>query len=90
MTARRPRRSQRDALRQLVTGLNDATEQRKRYKRGTRRFFEAGEAQRRYRRILLDDELFGRFIEGHSSIEGDSSIDPEGNGRTRARPERNS
>ena len=79
MTACGARRSQRDALRQLVTRLNSATERREGSRRGTREFQEATESERRYQRILLDDELFERFIEG------DASLDPQGNGRTRPR-----
>ena len=73
--ARIPRRSQRDALRQLVTRLNTATERREDARRGTREFREAERAERRYQRILLDDDLFERFIEG------EGNLDPQGNGR---------
>ncbi len=78
--ARGAARSQHDALRQLVTRLNRATERRERSRGGTREFREARDTERRYQRILLDDELFERFIEG------EWSVDPEGNGRTRPRP----
>ena len=77
--ARIPRRSQRDALRQLVTRLNTATERREDARRGTREFREAERAERRYQRILLDDDLFERFIEG------EGNLDPQGNGRQLSR-----
>ena len=76
--------SEREALRDLVARVNDATEQREDSRRGTREFAEAEAARRRYRRILLDDGLFERFIAG------DEALRQHGNGKKRvpgAKPE---
>ncbi len=54
--------SEREAIRDLVSRLSNATNRRERSKGGTREFREADEARLRYRHILLDDELFERFI----------------------------
>ena len=63
MVARgRGRASEREAIRDLVSRLTSATNRRERFKVGTREFREADEARLRYRHILLDDELFERFI----------------------------
>lgn len=63
MVARgRGRASEREAIRDLVSRLSNATNRRERSKGGTREFREADEARLRYRHILLDDELFERFI----------------------------
>jgi hypothetical protein len=63
MVARgRGRASEREAIRDLVSRLTNATNRRERSKGGTREFREADEARLRYRHILLDDELFERFI----------------------------
>lgn len=61
-TRGRGRASEREAIRDLVSRLTNATNRRERSKGGTREFREADEARLRYRRILLDDELFERFI----------------------------
>jgi len=74
-TAQSSRKSERDALRTLVAHLNNATERREGSRRGTREFREAERAERRYQRILLDDDSFERFIDG------EESLDPEDNGR---------
>lgn len=58
----RGRASEREAIHDLVSRLSNATNQRERSKGGTREFREADEARLRYRHILLDDELFERFI----------------------------
>jgi hypothetical protein len=63
MVARgRGRASAREAIRDLVSRLSNATNRRERSTGGTREFREADEARLRYRHILLDDELFERFI----------------------------
>jgi hypothetical protein len=54
--------SEREAIRDLGSRLTNATNRRERSKGGTREFREADEARLRYRHILLDDELFERFI----------------------------
>lgn len=56
------RASEREAIRELVSRLTNATNRRERSTGGTREFREADEALLRYRHILLDDELFERFI----------------------------
>lgn len=73
MVARgRGRLSQPEAIRDLVSRLNSATNRRERSTGGTREFREADEARLRYRHILLDDELFERFIgaDGAATTEG--------------------
>jgi hypothetical protein len=62
VTRGRGRASAREAIRDLVSRLTNATNQREGSKGGTREFREADEARLRYRHILLDDELFERFI----------------------------
>jgi hypothetical protein len=54
--------SEPEAIRDLVSRLTNATNRRERSKGGTREFREADEARLRYRHILLDDDLFERFI----------------------------
>jgi hypothetical protein len=58
----RGRASERDAIRDLVSRLTNATNRRERSEGGTPEFREADAARLRYRHILLDDELFERFI----------------------------
>lgn len=78
--------TQHEALRELVDGLNQATERRERARRGTRAFRDAEEIERRYREILLDDELFGRFLSGDPTLEADLPLDLDPNGRRGAPP----
>jgi hypothetical protein len=68
----RGRASEREAIRDLVSRLTNATNRRDRSEVGTPEFREAGEARLRYRHILLDDELFERFIasDGEQPMEG--------------------
>jgi hypothetical protein len=76
MVARgRGRASERDAIRDLVSRLTNATNRRERSKGGTREFREADEARLRYRHILLDDELFERFIRSDGRPEPDGALD---------------
>jgi hypothetical protein len=73
MVARgRGRASEPEAIRDLVSRLTNATNRRERSQRGTREFREADEARLRYRHILLDDELFERFIasDGEQPMDG--------------------
>jgi hypothetical protein len=58
----RGRASAREAIRELVSRLTNATNRRERSKGGTPEFREADAARLHYRHILLDDELFERFI----------------------------
>jgi hypothetical protein len=71
-TRGRGRASEREAIRDLVSRLTNATNRRERSMGGTREFREADEARLRYRHILLDDELFERFIgtDGEPATEG--------------------
>jgi hypothetical protein len=63
-------------MRELVARLNRATARREDSEDGTREFREAEGARKRYRQILLDDQLFERFLEG------DPTVDPERNGKS--------
>jgi hypothetical protein len=58
----RGRASEREAIRDLVSRLTNATDRRERSKGGTPEFRDADAARLHYRHILLDDELFERFI----------------------------
>lgn len=69
MAARGRKESEREALHRLVTRLNAASRRRETAARGTGEYREADEVARRYRRILLDDDLFARFVKG--------DLDPE-------------
>ena len=69
----RGRASEREAIRDLVSRLTNATDRRERSKRGTREFREADQARLRYRHILLDDELFERFIHADGQPEPDGA-----------------
>ena len=74
MVARgRGRASEREAIRDLVSRLTSATSRRERSSRGTPEFREADEARLRYRHILLDDELFERFIRADGQPEPDGA-----------------
>jgi hypothetical protein len=79
MVARgRGRASEREAIRDLVSRLTNATNRRERSKGGTPEFREADEARLRYRHILLDDELFERFIGSDSPPARESGQTREG------------
>ena len=58
-------------LRDLVARLNRATERRESTRRGTAAFRTADAVQRRYREILLDDDLFERFLSGDPLLDLD-------------------
>ena len=78
--------AQHQALRELVAGLNHATERRERARRGTRAFRDAETVQRRYREILLDDELFERYLSGDPALEAALPPVPDGDRRPAAQP----
>jgi len=77
--------AQHEALRELVAGLNYATERRERARRGTPDFRNAEAVQRRYREILLDDDLFERFLSGDPALEKGLPLRPNAHGRRDAR-----
>jgi hypothetical protein len=74
----RGRLSQPEAIRDLVSRLSNATSRRERSRSGTREFREAEDALLRYRHILLDDELFERFIGVDDAIATDGAPGRDG------------